>query len=198
MKVAMILIALLIAGQANAALTAAEQRGADLFFGCSIDITLPGCTPGSRVTVLNGNGRDCYDCHRGPNNFGLAVSHVPSIQAIEPYYTAAQDIPGLDSLLLLPHAIVSTPFGFRSISGLTHIKNDCDAAGECSRPLGQMGQLGTNLCTIYRQAVEHHLTKSLARVPNVDFDVLTDQQCSDLTAWIRSNAFQAIASVPIQ
>jgi cysteine-rich repeat protein len=138
--------------------------------------------------TFDGNGRTCGTCHPADHFFTLDPRVVAALPAAEPLYVAENDpaLAGLERTPLLrgPRALVlenvdgfDVPPVFR---GTPHLLN----VGETA-PYGLSGEV-PDLQTFSAMAVRQHFTRSLARVPGVDFREPTSEELAALEAFMRT------------
>ena len=138
---------------------------------------------------FGGNGRSCGSCHMPGDGFGLSVKRIALLPSHHPLFvTLDEDAVKLhsDGLIHVVDADVDGLNEFRQTPKLVHLRSLCDYTGECVA-LGLLGDRETNLCQFSREAVANHLSKTVNRIPDVDFKVPTDRECDALVAYMLSN-----------
>jgi cysteine-rich repeat protein len=138
--------------------------------------------------TFDGNGRTCGTCHPADHSFTVGPRVVAALPAADPLFVAENDpaLAGLERTPLLrgPRALIlenidgfDLPPVFR---GTPHLLNVGDTA-----PYGLSGEVA-DLQTFSAMAVRQHFTRSLARVPGVDFREPTGDELAALEAFMRT------------
>jgi hypothetical protein len=169
----------------------AVGQGADLFF---------------RGT-FGGNGRTCGTCHRVTNNQGLDLDFISTLPANDPLFIAELPasqggVPGLERpALMRGHALIlenvdglenpTVKFTMRgvphSLSMATSIRAPVGDGRAAVQRTGWSGDGAPNTGALRLfpvGAVRQHFTKSLNRVPGVDFVLPTDSELDKMEAFM--------------
>ena len=85
----------------------------------------------------------------------------------------------------LVHVIAPGINEFRQTPKLTHLRDLCDAYGNCDG-LGLGGDRVENLNAFIAQALGNHMAAGTGRVAGVDFRVPTAQELKAMSAYMRS------------
>jgi hypothetical protein len=163
--------------------------GADLFF---------------RGT-FGGNGRTCGTCHRVRNNQGLDLDFISTLPANDKLFVAEfapsqGGVPGLERPnLMRSHALIlenadgfenpTVKFTMRGVPHSLSMATSILAPPDGRAPVQRTGWSGdgapgTGALRLFPVgAVTQHLTKSLNRVPGVDFVLPTDAQLDKMEAF---------------
>jgi cytochrome c peroxidase len=159
--------------------------------------------------TFGGNGRTCGTCHPADNNYALDPAYVARLPARDPLFVAEFDPKLRDlerPLLLHKLALVAVhadgldrPAVFRGVPHLLGIARSLRVEPGSLTPPGAARDLaaatgwsgdgapgGGSLREFARAAVWDHLTRSLARVPGVDFRFPTAGELDALAAFMRS------------
>jgi len=169
--------------------TQAVGDGADLFF---------------RGT-FSGNGRTCGTCHRVANNQGLDLDFISTLPANDRLFVAELPVsqggvPGLERpLLMRGHALIlenadgfaspTVKFTMRGVPHSLSMATSIRAPADGRAPVQRTGWSGdgapsTGALRFFPVgAVTQHFTKSLNRVPGVDFVLPTDAQLDKMEAF---------------
>jgi hypothetical protein len=168
----------------------AVGQGADLFF---------------RGT-FGGNGRTCGTCHRVTNNQGLDLDFISTLPANDPLFIAEipasqGGVPGLERpALMRGHALIlenvdglEDPTGKFTMRGVPHslsLATSIRAPADGRAAVQRTGWSGdgapdTGALRLFPVgAVRQHFTKSLNRVPGVDFVLPTDAELDRMEAFM--------------
>lgn len=166
-----LVLALMVAGCVSQA-----REGQKLFAGCEKAVddraTLAAgtfvCKGPKTPAPFAGNGRSCGSCHVPGDNFGLSVGRIASLPKDDPlFFPLDEDAMALNRFGLV-HVIAPGIDQFRPTPKLVHLRDLCDRKGNCDG-LGLLGDRVENLDAFTIQAITNHLTRSVARVPGVDF-----------------------------
>lgn len=167
-----------------------EREGQRIFAGCARAVddaaTLQTgffvCKGERDPAPFAGNGRACGSCHIPGDNFALAPFTVSEIPADDPLFFPLDENP----ILLRTHALIRVIAPgideFRTVPKLIHLRKLCDRKGNCDA-LGNRGDRLQNLDAFTIQAIENHLSKTIARVPGEDFRVPTARELKAITAY---------------
>lgn len=191
--IVVILLAVLLSG----CVSPQVRHGQRLFAGCpdgvddraSLSTGEFVCRGAPDPAPFGGNGRTCGSCHMPGDQFGLSVQRIARLEPSHPLFFAGLDE---DPALLRAHGLIRVlaPGGideFRQTPKLVHLQGLCSSyRGECG-PLGLLGDRTTDLCEFSRQAVTNHLSKTPARVPGIDFQSMSREECDALAAYMVSD-----------
>ena len=187
-------------GQAEAAHAADDRlararliaRGEDLFFN----------------ETFNGNGRTCGTCHPVENNFTLDPAFIATLKRNDPLFIAERN-PALADLenprLLRAFGLIRENVdGFQNpavLRGVPHVLSLSTSVASFSGP--QTGWSGDgapgdrSLRSFTTGAVIQHFTKTLQRVPGVDFRLPTEAELDALLAFQLSLGRQSDPVLPL-
>ena len=187
-------------GQAQAAHAADDRlararliaRGEDLFFN----------------ETFNGNGRTCGTCHPVENNFTLDPAFIATLKRNDPLFIAERN-PALADLenprLLRAFGLIRENVdGFQNpgvLRGVPHVLSLSTSVASFSGP--QTGWSGDgapgdrSLRSFTTGAVIQHFTKTLQRVPGVDFRLPTEAELDALLAFQLSLGRQSDPVLPL-
>jgi cytochrome c peroxidase len=188
-------------GQSQAAAHAADDRlararliarGEDLFFN----------------ETFNGNGRTCGTCHPVENNFTLDPGFIATLKRNDPLFVAERN-PALADLenprLLRAFGLIRENVdGFQNpavLRGVPHVLSLSTSVASISGP--QTGWSGDgapgdrSLRSFASGAVIQHFTKTLQRVPGVDFRLPTEAELDALLAFQESLGRQSDPALPL-
>jgi cytochrome c peroxidase len=188
-------------GQSQAAAHAADDRlararliarGEDLFFN----------------ETFNGNGRTCGTCHPVENNFTLDPGFIATLKRNDPLFVAERN-PALADLenprLLREFGLIRENVdGFQNpavLRGVPHVLSLSTSVASISGP--QTGWSGDGapgdrtLRSFATGAVIQHFTKTLQRVPGVDFRLPTEAELDALLAFQQSLGRQSDPVLPL-
>ncbi|MGH8564709.1 MAG: hypothetical protein ACREXW_11740 [Gammaproteobacteria bacterium] len=177
------------AGSARARLIA---RGEDLFFN----------------ETFNGNGRTCGTCHPVENNFTLDPAFIATLKRNDPLFVAERDpaLAGLENRRLLREfgLILLNVDGFQNpgvLRGIPHVLSLSTSVASFSGPqTGWSGDGAPDDRTLWSfaiGAVRQHFTRTLQRVPGVDFRLPTVAELSALAAFQQSLGRQFDPTLPL-
>ncbi len=177
------------AGSARARLIA---RGEDLFFN----------------ETFNGNGRTCGTCHPVENNFTLDPAFIATLERNDPLFIAERDpaLAGLENPRLLRELglILENVDGFENpgvLRGVPRVLSLSTSVASFSGP--QIGWSGDGapgdrtLRSFATGAVKQHFTRTLRRVPGVDFRLPTEAELDALLAFQLSLGRQSDPALPL-
>ena len=165
--------------------------GADLFFDAT----------------FGGNGRTCGTCHRVTNNQGLDLDFISTLPANDPLFIAEVPasqggVPGLERpALMRGHALIlenvdgledpTVKFTMRGVPHSLSLATSIQAPAADGRAAVQRtgwsgdGAPDTGALRLFPVgAVRQHFTKSLNRVPGVDFVLPTDSELDKMEAFM--------------
>ena len=187
-------------GQSQAALAADDRlararliaRGEDLFFN----------------ETFNGNGRTCGTCHPVENNFTLDPAFIATLKRNDPLFVAERN-PALADLesprLLREFGLIREKVdGFQNpavLRGVPHVLSLSTSVASVSGP--QTGWSGDgapgdrSLRSFATGAVIQHFTKTLQRLPGVDFRLPTEAELDALLAFQQSLGRQSDPVLPL-
>ncbi|MDQ3773117.1 MAG: hypothetical protein M3461_01355 [Pseudomonadota bacterium] len=177
------------AGSARARLIA---HGEDLFFN----------------ETFNGNGRTCGTCHPVENNFTLDPAFIATLEHNDPLFIAERDpdLATLENPRLLREfgLILENVDGFQNpgvLRGVPHVLSLSTSVASFSGP--QTGWSGDGapgdrtLRSFATGAVMQHFTRTLQRVPGVDFRLPTEAELDALLAFQLSLGRQSDPVLPL-
>lgn len=191
-------------GQSQAALAADERlararliaRGEDLFLN----------------ETFNGNGRTCATCHPVENNFTLDPAFIATLKRNDPLFIAERN-PALADLenprLLREFGLIRENVdGFQNPAVLRGVPHTLSLSTSVASPSGpQTGWSGDgapgdppsdrSLRSFATGAVRQHFTKTLQRVPGVDFRLPTEAELDALLAFQESLGRQSDLVLPL-
>lgn len=167
-------------------------RGEDLFFN----------------ETFNGNGRTCGTCHPVENNFTLDPAFIATLKRNDPLFVAERN-PALADLenprLLRAFGLIRENVdGFQNpavLRGVPHVLSLSTSVASFSGP--QTGWSGDgapgdrSLRSFATGAVIQHFTKTLQRVPGVDFRLPTEAELDALLAFQQSLGRQSDPVLPL-
>jgi cytochrome c peroxidase len=176
-------------------------RGADLFFN----------------EKFGGNGRTCGTCHPDDNNFTMDPKYIATLPADDPLFVAEFD-PNLSQNFENPQLmralglILENVDGFDDLQhkfvlrGVPHLLGLLNSrgrqVGSPNPPAERLGWSGDGapgagtMADFAVGAIVQHLTRTLNRVPGVDFRVPTDDELDALTAFQLALGRQADIDLP--
>ena len=171
-------------------------RGSELFFN----------------ETFNGNGRTCGTCHPRTNNFALDAAFIATLPADDPLFVAEFN-PELRSNFENPRLmrefalILENLDGFDDLSGrfvmrgvphVLAVRNSVASRGGPRTGWSGDGAPGDgSLRSFATGAVIQHFTRTLNRVPDVDFRLPTPDELDALEAFMLSLGRQADLSLPL-
>lgn len=159
-----------------------------------------------------GNGRTCGTCHRAEDNFTLTPAFIATLPPDDPLFVAETN-PALAANFENPRLIrafgliLENMDGFEDLAnifvlrGIPHTLAQGTSVESRTGPRtgwsgdGAPGDL--SLRSFATGAVIQHFTRTLNRVPGVDFRLPTDQELDDLEAFMRSLGRQQDLALPL-
>lgn len=153
---------------------------------------------------FSGNGRTCGTCHPAENNFILDPSFIATLPPDDPLFVAEFN-PALAQLenprLLREFSLILENLdGFDSpglLRGVPHTLALATSVSSFAGPrTGWSGDDGS-LRSFATGAVIQHFTKSLNRVPGVDFRLPTESELDAVEAFLLSQGRPADLSLPL-
>ena len=147
--------------------------------------------------TFNGNGRTCGTCHRAEENFTLSPEFIATLPPDDPLFVAETN-PALATLenprLLREFAVIvenvdgfddlKNKFTMRGIPHLLGMTTSVDsAAGPRTGWSGDGAPGDGSLRAFATGAVTQHFTKTLNRVPGIDFRLPTPEELDALEAF---------------
>jgi len=171
-------------------------RGRELFFNETFD----------------GNGRTCATCHRQEENFTITPSFIATLPKDDPLFVA-EFVPALKQNFENPRLMREFGMIQENLDGFDDLPNRFTMRGvphvlglpaSVQSPLGpRTGWSGDgapgdgSLRGFAMGAVIQHFTKSLDRIPGVDFRLPTDEELDALEAFQRSLGRQEDLTLPL-
>ena len=155
---------------------------------------------------FEGNSRTCGTCHVAENNLTIDREFIAGLDPSDPLFVATNETDDLDldelenPVLLADHGLIlenvdgledpTNKFVMRSVNHTFAMSTSINRGGDPARPpderLGWGGDGSPGRGTLMEfaiGAVNQHLTRSLGRVPGVDFRVPTQQELDSLEAF---------------
>ncbi len=171
-------------------------RGRDLFF----------------KETFNGNGRTCGTCHREERNFTLDAAFIATLPASDPLFVAETN-PDLRENFENPKLMRQFGLILENLDGFADLENRfvmrgiphtlaqrtsiASAQGPRTGWSGDGAPGDGSLRSFATGAVIQHFTKTLNRVPDVDFRLPTDAELDALEAFQLSLGRQAEVTLPL-
>src|SRR5262245_58100165 len=162
--------------------------------------------------TFNGNGRTCGTCHREEDNFTITPAFIATLPKNDPLFVA-EFVPALKKNFENPALmrefglILENLDGFDNLDssfvmrGVPHVLSLVTSINSPKGPrLGWSGDGAPgdgSLRSFATGAVIQHFTKTLNRVPGVDFRLPTDEELDALEAFQRSLGRSADLSLPL-
>jgi mono/diheme cytochrome c family protein len=162
--------------------------------------------------TFEGNGRTCGTCHRPEENFTLSTEFIASLPPDDPLFVAETN-PDLSqnfenpTLMRALGLIVENQDGFGDLAnnfnmrGIPHVlaqpTSINSAAGPRTGWSGDGAPGDGSLRSFATGAVIQHFTKTLNRVPGVDFRLPTDQELDAMEAFQLSLGRQEDLQLPL-
>lgn len=162
--------------------------------------------------TFGGNGRTCGTCHREEENFTLTPAFIATLPKDDPLFVA-EFVPALEKNFENPKLmrefglILENLDGFDDLEhkftmrGVPHTLSLATSTQSPSGPrLGWSGDGAPgdgSLRSFATGAVIQHFTKTLDRVPGVDFRLPTDEELDALEAFQRSLGRSADLTLPL-
>jgi cytochrome c553 len=152
---------------------------------------------------FNGNGRTCGTCHPAENNFTIDPQFIATLPANDPLFVAEFD-PNLAQNFEKPQLMRALGLILENVDGFEDLQNKFVLRGvphtlalrnsrlrETGTPLplerlgwGGDGSVGSGTLRDFATgAVIQHFTRTLNRVPGVDFRLPTDQELDAMAAF---------------
>ena len=172
------------------------EKGRDLFFN----------------ETFNGNGRTCGTCHRAENNLTIDPAFIATLPDDDPLFVA-EFIPALKKNFENPRLMREFGLIVENLDGFGDLANTFTMRGVphtlalptsiASRQGPRTGWSGDgapgngSLRSFAIGAVIQHFTKTLNRVPDVDFRLPTDEELDALEAFQLSTGRQADLTLPL-
>lgn len=162
--------------------------------------------------TFNGNGRTCGTCHPAENNFTLDAAYIASLPDRHPLFVAEfnpelregfensrlmrqfglikENLDGFDDL--------NNRFVMRAVPHTLGLSQSVDSLGGPKTGWSGDGAPGDgSLRAFSTGAVIQHFTKSLRRVPGVDFRLPTDEELDALEAYMLTLGRQQELALPL-
>jgi hypothetical protein len=171
-------------------------RGRDLFFN----------------QTFNGNGRTCGTCHRAENNLTITPAFIATLPGNDPLFVS-EFTPALkknfeNPLLIRQFGLIlenlngfSNPdsnFNMRGVPHTLGLRNSISSpAGPHTGWSGDGAPGDATLRSFATGAVIQHFTKTLNRIPGVDFRLPTDEELDALQAFQLSLGRQQDLHLPL-
>ena len=162
--------------------------------------------------TFEGNGRTCGTCHRADDNFGLTPAFIASLPPDDALFVAETN-PDLSqnfenpTLMRALGMIVENQDGFGDLAndfnmrGIPHVlaqrTSIASAAGPRTGWSGDGAPGDGSLRSFATGAVIQHFTKTLNRVPGVDFRLPTDEELDAMEAFQLSLGRQEDLELPL-
>src|SRR5262245_7348264 len=162
--------------------------------------------------TFNGNGRTCGTCHREEDNFTITPAFIATLPKNDPLFVA-EFVPALKrnfenpALMREFGLILENLDGFDNLDssfvmrGVPHVLSLVTSINSPKGPhLGWSGDGSPgdgSLRSFATGAVIQHFTKTLNRVPGVDFRLPTDEELDALEAFQRSLGRNADLTLPL-
>ncbi len=159
-----------------------------------------------------GNGRTCGSCHRAERNFGIDAAFIATLPPDDPLFVAERN-PNLKQNFENPRLmrelglILENQDGFEDISrkfnmrGVPHTLAQRTSVESAQGPRTGWSGDGSpgdgSLRSFATGAVIQHFTKTLDRVPGVDFRLPDDQELNALEAFLLSLGRQEDLVLPL-
>ena len=172
------------------------ERGRNLFFN----------------ETFAGNGRTCGTCHRAEENFGLSPAFIATLPPTDPLFIA-ETSPALARNFENPRLMRAFGLILENQDGFDDLDSTFNMRGVphtlalttsiASRDGPRTGWSGDgapgdgSLRAFSTGAVIQHFTKTLNRVPGVDFRLPTSQELDDMEAFMRSTGRQQDLTLPL-
>ncbi|HWO08260.1 MAG TPA: hypothetical protein VNN80_02235 [Polyangiaceae bacterium] len=155
---------------------------------------------------FGGNGRSCASCHPADNNYTIDPDFIAQLPSTDPLFVAEQN-PALGGLerpeLMRDHGLIlenvdgaddpENKFTMRSVPHCFSLATSVSAPpGTVTPPLERTGWSSDGapglgrLTDFQTGAIFQHYTKSLARIPGVDFTPATPGELDAIDAFLRS------------
>lgn len=162
--------------------------------------------------TFDGNGRTCGSCHRAEDNFGISPSFIATLAADDPLFVAETN-PALSENFENPvlmrqfGLILENQDGFDDLAnnfnmrGVPHTlalrTSVASAQGPRTGWSGDGSPGDRTLRSFATGAVIQHFTKTINRVPGVDFRLPTDEELNALEAFQLSLGRQSDLTLPL-
>lgn len=162
--------------------------------------------------TFGGNGRTCGTCHRQEDNFTITPAFIATLPENDPLFVA-EFVPALKKNFENPKLMREFGLILENLDGFDDLDNKFVMRGvphvlslttSIDSPKGpHLGWSGDGspgdgtLRSFATGAVIQHFTKSLNRVPGVDFRLPTDEELDALEAFQRSLGRNADLSLPL-
>ena len=162
--------------------------------------------------TFEGNGRTCGTCHRAEDNFGLTASFIATLPADDALFVAETNA-DLGSSFENPRLMREFGMILENLDGFGDLANRFtmrgiphtlalgtsvnSAAGPRTGWSGDGAPGDGSLRSFSVGAVIQHFTKTLDRIPGVDFRLPTDEELDDLEAFMLSLGRQADIALPL-
>ncbi|MCI0336164.1 MAG: hypothetical protein L0226_01190 [Acidobacteria bacterium] len=163
--------------------------------------------------TFNGNGRTCGTCHPAENNFTLDAAFIATLPPTDPLFVAEFN-PALKENFEQPELMRKFGLILENLDGFDDLKNRFVMRG-IPHTLGLRNSIASvqgprtgwsgdgapgdgTLRSFAVGAVIQHFTKTLNRVPGVDFRLPTDAELDAMEAFQLSLGRQAELSLPLR
>jgi hypothetical protein len=162
--------------------------------------------------TFGGNGRTCGTCHRAENNFTIDPAFIATLPANDPLFVAEFD-PNLKENFENPKLMrafgvilenldgfdsLKTKFTLRGVPHTLGLRNSiASRAGPHAGWSGDGAPGDRSLRSFATGAVIQHFTKTLNRVPDVDFRLPTEEELDALEAFQLSLGRQEELKLPL-
>lgn len=162
--------------------------------------------------TFEGNGRTCGTCHRAEDNFGLTPNFIATLPADDPLFVAETN-PDLARGFEAPAQMRANGLIRENLDGFEDLDNKfalrgvphtlalrtsvASAAGPRTGWSGDGAPGDGSLRAFATGAVIQHFTKTLNRVPGVDFRLPTDAELDALEAFMLTLGRQEELTLPL-
>jgi hypothetical protein len=162
--------------------------------------------------TFEGNGRTCASCHRPTDNFGISPAFLATLPDDDPVFVAETN-PDLSANFENPRLMREIALILENQDGFDDLKNNFNMRGVPhtlamrssidSRAGPRTGWSGDgapgdgSLRSFATGAVIQHFTKTINRVPGVDFRLPTDEELDALEAFQLSLGRQSDLQLPL-
>ncbi len=162
--------------------------------------------------TFNGNGRTCGTCHRTEDNFGLTPAFIATLPPDDPLFVAESN-PDLDENFESPRLMRAFGLILENQDGFDDLANNFNLRGiphtlalRTSVNSAQGPQTGWSgdgapgdgsLRAFTTGAVIQHFTRTVNRIPGVDFRLPTDDELDAIEAFMLSLGRQEELELPL-
>lgn len=170
------------------------KDGRDLFHGAQVNLKASQrakkivIVPGTEFCPFEANCRSCASCHKAENKFGMSMATLQSLSADDLFFYDGLDE---DQALLKTHGLIHVIGDgldeFRRTPALNELCTLCNPKTGICESLGLNSGRVRSLQAFTAGAVVNHHSKTVARVPGVDFKPATAKQINDLVRYMLSD-----------